>query len=157
MTPDRRTTASGEAIHRVVDAIDDHLDGEDDDRAGAPGPGDLAARVARLERAVGAVGQALAEVTGPTPGGSPGRSGRHPTTPAARGIRTVVQLGVAAGPGVGASTLVGSPLVGWVITLALTPLVAYVQSRLEDGFRLKPLLRDVGDPAAVATGPDPAP
>jgi hypothetical protein len=110
---------------------------------GAVEPDDLAARVARLETAVAHAAEALADGVAPVPAAATAAARHRGTTPLAKGVRTVVQLGVAAIPGWALGTTT-SAVVGWIVTLVLTPLVVVVQNKLEDDVLGRGLLRRVG-------------
>lgn len=130
---------------------------------------DLAARVTRLEQALGEAGSVLARAGDVVvvDASSP-RAGRGtPTTAVRKGVRTVTQLGVAAIPGVIVSMVadVSPEAAGWV-TVAIAPLVTFAQNELEDRLILPAFLREpspkgpraAARAAAVATtDPDPAP
>jgi hypothetical protein len=123
-----------------------------DDR---PADTDLAARVARLEGVVAAAGVALG---GAGPVGHPSSTSGIPTSAKRKGVRTVLQVGLASIPGLGLAALTKNAVFMWVATFVLTPVVTYVQNEVEDRLQ-KGFLRDFGraDPAPPSPGADPAP
>ena len=118
---------------------------------------DLAARVDRLEAAMAAAGAALAG-TGAGRGPTTPRRATTSTSATKKGVRTVLQVGLASIPGFGLAALTENATFMWVATFVLTPVVTYVQNAVEDHFR-KGFLRtfDREERPSHQTGPDLAP
>ncbi|QXC63345.1 hypothetical protein KSP35_11460 [Aquihabitans sp. G128] len=132
--------------------------GHERDDAGAEPPADLdqlRADVARLHAAVAeagavlsGVGPAASSLASPGPGVATADGGSEArwslrSNAARKGVRTGVQLGIAAAPS--AALWVGGILPAaatpW-LALVVTPLVSYGQNKLEDRKVVKPLLRN---------------
>lgn len=131
---------------------------------GTEGTEDLAARVARLEQQLAAAGAALGAGAAPSTAVRKRAARRHEieiTKPIGKGLRTVVQIAVAAIPGAGVVAGSKSLLAGVIVALALTPAVTVAQNALEKAEKIPALFRrwvDEDDELpSHATGPDLAP